>query len=748
MNARHLENFEGKSRFVTNNTKVSTKQRLPSYEKIKPMLLEIICLLLFLFFRSSPFLIIPRTIAGIFSLLLLPGYFLARIFNPSSDPVEIWALSPFFGMLCQLLLVYLIFVFSPLFNGLKFLWMILLTPLVSIVVFQMKYGREVTHTRIESRRTSLSGFIWLSILTVLGLTLRIIYQRISTNPHTDTSLFCEMARNLVEMGKFTSKVIIIQKPSYFRQGFNPHIFTYFSYAIFFSIGGVSYSSVKLATIYYGMTAIFMTYLFTRKFYGNEIAKIALLLTVFHPIILFFSSIPINGSEIVGITFLFSTIYFFLISLVKENSSKKYAVIAGLSAFATLASRAEYFYIYVLCAPFLLLSLNNAKQGFLRFILFCLTLYPSLLLRFCDFMTIPSNYLHLSIPSGILALYLLLGLSKKVDKGTISPVIFNIIIASLMMLSLPKLYLLLRSQTPLPNILIKREEEVVPELLRRTLLLSGNLKAFFSRFRVLWYTAILKLSYPISVLSFFSLVYLRKFRCNLFLTIYALVFSTIFSLTQVPIGGIDHHRFLLAIFFILIILSAQTIKIALDSFRRYINRGPCIRFYVFFELSSKNWRFSTRKINLGIMTTMLVLTLIFSILLYPLYFSEVYVVRSTDIKVAYRYDEGIKWVIQNTKPDSVLMTYKPYEWAWYTNRTSLMPWPLYLNLTQLNELIRLFKVNYLILDEAFYYSYSDKEIRSLYLGTMPKCVFVRVFNSSTEPHVVIYNVTSVWSDKPP
>jgi len=744
MDARHLENSR-KKLFSTIRTRFS-RRRLPGYKEVELVFFEIVCLLLFLLFRSSSILIAPRIIVGIFSLLILPGYFLVRTFNFSSDLAEILALSPLLGLLYQLFFVYLMFASSALFEKVNLLRTILPASLFPIILFLMKFETK-TNTRDEPRKTLLHP-VWFGILAILGLALRMIYQRISINPHTDTSLFCEMARNLVESGRFTSKVIIIRKPSYFQQGFNPHLFTYFSYALFFLIGGVSYSSVKLATIFYGMTAIFLIYFFTRRFYCDEIASITLLLMMFHPIIVFFSSIPINGSEIVGITFLFSTVYFFSISLT-EKYSRKYIAIAGLSAFATLASRAEYFYIYVLCAPLLLLSLTGKKRGFLGFILACLTLYLNFLLRFCDFMAIPSSYLHLSIPIAILAFCLALGLSKRVDREIMGLIIFNLTIASLMALSLPKLYLLFRSpQPPLHDILTKRKEEVVPELLKRTLLVSENFEAIFSRFQVLWYTAFLKLSGPISVLSLSSLFCLRKFSCNLFLTLYALAFSIIFSLTQTPIGGVDHHRFLLAIFFISMIFSAQTIKIVFDRLKSYINRGPSIGFCMSFELGSKRWHSCTRKLNLGIMTTMLALTLVFSIFLHPLYLSEVYVVKSTDIKVAYRYDEAIDWVVQNTKSDSILMAYKPYEWAWYTNRTSLMPWPLYLNSTQLNELIKLFKVNYLILDEAFYYSYSDKEVRSLYLVPKPQSGFLRVFSSSTEPRVVIYNVTSVWSGRSP
>gem|GEM_PF-5628012 len=723
---------------------------LISQKKLELVLLEVFGLLLFLITKSSPYLTILRVVTGLFSLLILPGYFLVKISNLFSDLIEIWSLSPLFGAIYQLFVVYLMFVVSTVFNEINFSVAISAVPLVPTLLYLGKSGIEVLNIKKGSEERGLSSIAWLGMMVVLGLILRINYQRVSVNPHTDTSLFCEMARNLFEKGKFTSKVIMIQRPAYFKGGFNPHPFAYFSYAIFFAIGGPSYFSTKLATIFYGMIAILLAYLFVRRFYDERVALISLFLMIFHPIIVFFTSIPINGSEIIGVAFLFSTVYLFSLGLVKGCSSK-YMLLAGLSAFATLASRAEYFYVFVLCSPFLVFSLIriNGELDLHRYVKASLILYLSLLLRFSDFLAIPSSFIHLLIPISVLVLNILFYLFWKVEE-VMGFTAFNAIIAFLMVLSVPNAYLLLRSPpTPLHGIIVKKKGAVMLaaflDMLRKALLLSLDFKEFPSRFGALWQITLKKLSIPIFIASILTMALVRKLS-NLFLSLFVFAYLTILSLSRLPIGGVDHHRFLLAIFFILITFSAQTIHIILDRILKSVKKGFSIYIRISLKLSSRSVGFYFRKLNLLALGAVLAIALMFSMFLYPLYLSEVYVVRSTDIRAIYRYDDAIEWVVKNTAPDSVLMAYKPYEWAWYTNRTSLMPFPLHLNLSQLCYLIRLFKVNYLIIDETFYCSYSNKEVRSLYLLS-PQEGFVKVFSSSTKPSVVIYNVTSIWSDNP-
>ena len=246
-----------------------------------------------------------------------------------------------------------------------------------------------------------------------------------------------MARNLFE-GKFTSKIT----SSYLKLGFNPHLFTYFSYALFFLVGKTSYTSVKLATIFYGTIILFPMYLMMRDWYGKKAALLAAFTLGFNPITLFFSSIPINGSEIIGLTFFFTTIYF-LDKSIKEKSPK-YSLIAGLFAFSTIATRAEYLYTLLLILPFWSFARTERNQAFNSFVKACLLIFPIFLLRKSDFITPPRSYVTSLLPLILLMLYTLI--QSKYDRSNLSNLsLFNIVIAGLMALCMPKWYELVRTK---------------------------------------------------------------------------------------------------------------------------------------------------------------------------------------------------------------------------------------------------------------------------------------------------------------
>ncbi|MFX1521772.1 MAG: hypothetical protein ACFFCD_17845, partial [Promethearchaeota archaeon] len=247
------------------------------------------------------------------------------------------------------------------------------------------------------------------------------------------------------------------------------------------------------------------------------------------------------------------------------------------------------------------------------------------------------------------------------------------------------------------------------------------------------------------LSLTSLAYLSKAKEVAILLSFPVVYSLIFSLTSGPITGVDQHRFFLASYFFLIILSAIALTcIFLFLFRHLRTKGSVET--VKLELIGKK----ILVINKNTFKRMLIFLILASVLfpfLWPLYNSELYVIRTTDVSSSLNYQPAINWILQYTANASVLMTRKPAEFAWFTNRISKMPWPPDLTIYELRESITSIKANYLIVDELFLDTYTDSEVRNLYSDPWSQVNFIPVFQSSSEPHVIIYNVTSVWSDIP-
>ncbi|MHA1590147.1 MAG: glycosyltransferase family 39 protein [Candidatus Njordarchaeales archaeon] len=545
-----------------------------------------------------------------------------------------------------------------------------------------------------------------------------------------------MARNLFSNGQFTSKVGVL----YYKLGFNPHLVVYFSYALFFLISGVSYTSVKLATLFYGTTILFPIFFLLRETYNEKIALLSVFLITIHPMTLFFASIPIHGTEIVASAFLFSTVYFLHKGINEQNP--KYSAVAGLFAFNMLAARGEYLYILVLVLPLLLLVERSSNK---RFILktYLLTL-PILLLRKSDFYAAPRSYLISCLPFVLFIINVIT--YRKYECSILSNLaIFNIILTGLVSLCLLKWYELIRFKSQiLTYSVVAHKYSLISSLIKfirgSLMLRSLNPRDLLLRFMVVWKKIIIKTTHLVLLFSILSLKFLRKSGTRLLLPSYALVFSIIFSMSGLPIEGLDHHRFLLPIFFILIILASPGIILLLKALTILTKKAFSLKFNLYV---SQNIFLKFKKSNVNNLLALFIILASLLCLFHPIYRNELTVVRATDIRVAYKYDPAIDWVLENSPKNSLIIAYKPCEWAWYTERPALQIGGRHISFDELCKSIKKCRGNYFIIDETAYLFYLDPKIKSLYLRPLPG--FIQVFRSEGEPHVVIYDVTPLWGD---
>jgi hypothetical protein len=111
---------------------------------------------------------------------------------------------------------------------------------------------------------------------------------------------------------------------------------------------------------------------------------------------------------------------------------------------------------------------------------------------------------------------------------------------------------------------------------------------------------------------------------------------------------------------------------------------------------------------------------------------------------FNWGSAITWIRSNTTPHDVLASVYAEYFAWYTNRQTFFLWSVdsNANMSTLVSLIRTAKINYLVVDLAFSWHFSN--LRGLYnsptsfLGST--IVFTDQINLTAE--VVIYNVTNI------
>jgi hypothetical protein len=692
--------------------------------------------MLFYFLQSFSSLIIFRAVLGLMSLIFLPGYFLVKLLSFSPDGIEKIGFALIFGLTYQLLVIYLMFSLSTVIRIFDFQLIISIFSLIPSTLLIIFHQQKIIELSMPRRNFINSSVPIVCLLVIIGLITRFYYQDFSINPHTDTALFAEMARTLFVDSEFSSKIIHNTMPMYFQLGFNPHFFTYFSYALFFMIGGISYLTLKVATIFFGILVFIPIYALVRRLFNEPAALAAVALAAFHPIILFFSSIPINGSEIMATLFLFSSIYFLYICLTK--GSDKYAFLAGIFAFATFAARADYFYVLILILPllFLMLSKKNSKVVYLvdlAKVFICA--YPLIIVtRFFNF---PSIIVPISILYMLSVVWIIFMHKKKRVSGQ------NIVILCAVFFGLYAFHLL--RWHSFPQLLEYSTADMMTNPSEKALFGFGTVdfEMFLIRLNQIWQASSIKLTQPILFLSLISLAYFRKLREVLFLLSFPVAYSIVLALLSTPITGIDHHRFNIASYLFLAILSAIILTQIFGAFIRLSESVSPKR--ILLKINNKRINLENTRIR-----TFLIITLISCFLfpfLFPLYENEIEVIKATDTKSRYNYQSAIDWLLENVGSESVIMTRKPFEFAWFTNRITKLPWPSELNINELRESIKTYKINYLVVDELFLYTYKDEKLVSLYNDPWSQPRFLPVFKTSSYPTVLIYNVTSVWSDIP-
>jgi hypothetical protein len=128
------------------------------------------------------------------------------------------------------------------------------------------------------------------------------------------------------------------------------------------------------------------------------------------------------------------------------------------------------------------------------------------------------------------------------------VIISIILSSLVLLLVAKNY-------SYPELLASATTDASSNVAVNSLqgIGSNGFNQFIDRFIHIWQVTSVKLTTVVLFLSLISLAFIRHIKSVAILLSFPLLYYVVLALTNAQMTGIDHHRFLLASFYFLIIL---------------------------------------------------------------------------------------------------------------------------------------------------------------------------------------------------
>jgi len=562
-----------------------------------------------------------------------------------------------------------------------------------------------------------------------------------------------MARNLVQTGDFGSKVI---EPGFSQLtvGYNTHEVVYFTHALFFMLGDISYFSAKMANIFFGVLMVFPIFLLTKEMYDEITALISVVLISAHPLVVFFSSIPWQGSEMIATLYLFTALYFLLLNF--KDNRMKHAVVSALFTFLVFGARRDYFYVFIVCLPFLILILSIRKRHKatsmskdrkndansismhmrvkaslastyrridVKHLLFCFALV--FIFGFMWRTGFLLNFFFISMP--IYLILLGISIKKRIGRSLLNIDVYTLTLFFLLILHLSRAF-------SFYNYVVEPAAQISDQV---TVIISPTLQIvsfnlFQERFSIIWSWYYSYLTELVFFLALLSLSNWNKLRNSICFFIFPLSYSVFISLTTFPLFTFqDQYRWLLSSFFFLLVTAAFALRKILAAFSQS-------------GLAKYTIAKAKRARVLRTLPLLLVLMISFSYFFYAQYERHLNIIRSGGLFSDWNWKPGVDWISENTSSSDVLMMRKPREWSWYTERVCVLSGSQDLNISQLREAIKEYKVDYLVVDGTFYWSHEDPELKALYANPNEgaKANFVPVFVSTSNPKIVIYDVRAL------
>lgn len=664
-----------------------------------------------------------------FALLYIPGSFFLRLFHDNFETfAERFGFSLIFGFSVQIINVLVLYILPfTLFGGLRN--NLYLLTLLSLVFFMFLKVRFRIRGHGKQRQFKIPQAINLRLLSlfIISLGIRLFYQSLNSNYITpDGALYCDSARFLTEKGMFSSNVISLLSdnvafPRIYARGFIPHQFTVFALSIFFVLGGVSYTSAKMMTVFSGALLIFPVYAITKDFFGQRCGWVAAALTSFHSLLVIFSSI-LFGTEMIGVLFTMTALYFFILSI--KHADKKLLCI--LSGFFWALSRFSWGIngdVFLMAVPFLvILSVIKTEAWKLK----AKTVFAIFLLPFLAELVF---FVHGNIELwflfiGVNFLFLII-----VARKTSKPYLKNLCIFLLVVLSIAQVQQVRRYFFPEIYQYFAKPSAEVSIPFRP----SGSIPAQVEKF---WNATNNSVTPVLLWLGGISLLILSRFRKHLILLVYPLIYSALFILFSSVISEPRIFVYLVPFF---VMLSSSTIDVLLSASKQ---TTESTRISVNLSILKARLRINVKKTS----SLVVVLLLIIVPVSYPFLFNEyakgLQYMQNIDPVKEHLMEPAINWIVENTKPSDVLLSPIPSSYAWFTNRKFVGA--RYLDPQGLSNVLSEYGVDYIVFDKASYRFW--QKLRPLWshdvtnaLGIVP--VF-RLNASKVSDEIFIVNATQI------
>jgi len=336
-----------------------------------------------------------------------------------------------------------------------------------------------------------------------------------------------------------------------------------------------------------------------------------------------------------------------------------------------------------------------------------------------------NFLFLSMP--IYLILLVISLKKRIGKSMLNIDIYTLTLFVLFVLFLWRAF-------SFYNYVIWPVAQISDP---KTLIISPTLQTVGfdivqDRFSIIWSWYYIHLTEIVFFLALLSLSYWNKLKNTICLFIFPLTYSVFLSITSFPLFTfIDQYRWLLSSFFFLLIAAAFALRKIISAF------DPN-------GFAENAWKKVKRRRILKTLPLLIVLPLSFSYFFYAQYGEQLDTVRSGDLFSTWNWEPAVNWIMNNTSSYDVLMSRKPREWSWYTERAVVFTGSQDKNMTQLRQTIKQYNVSYFIVDGSFYWWHQDNELRTLYTNPSEHVeegfIIVFVFTSSSK--IMIYDVAAI------
>ena len=668
--------------------------------KLNIFVFEIILLIIHYFISPNLFLI--RILLGIISYMLIPGYLVINFLDITQSLSEILGLSLLFGFTIQVVIITILWGFN-----IDNINIMLLMPIITIIInIFFLFISHVGNINIQFKKRYLFSPIF--IILIISICARSYY--FFTNSSSigiDGALYCDFARKIATNEGFTSNIINdgSADPYFNVKGFSGHPLTVFSIASFFLIGDVSYNSAKIATFFIGIIVVILIYYISESLFDKEVALIAGVISGSFPLLSYYSTI-LHGPEILSAFFALASILFFITGMKNDSIKLRCMAVSGLFAAFSHGAWGIQIFIPLVLTLFFTFIIFNIKNIILSF-------YSLFLLVNIFFIYKLSAILFIQFSLTVIIFFCLFIIYRKHIKWDyLGITIFSVIvILSFQILFIrsylnPEIYI----TSSLKEFFSDPSKVINP--FSFTYGIQNNINYIISTYNRFWQSLIIIITPLIFGFSIASIISPLKLKEKLITLFFPLIFSILFVILSpenvIWFGDILPDRFLILPCSFLIITSAVTINTLLKTEKNSMYSISFIKRKIKFDI-----KIEKRRIFMFLTFIVVLSSLI------PAHIEQLNKFNESYANVLDWYGSPtLNWIKNNSSQKDVFLAADPRRLAWETNRTfiGMTIQSSSLNAIELNNLIQLYNINYVIIDDFLirYSVYSDF-IKDLYNG---------------------------------